>query len=149
MLIDRIKIRLAKALDAQGGQRFIRAHRGAVIGSSVGQVRTRNEDCCLVARASYGSNSSANFAVAIVCDGLGGMSQGREAAIHAASVFVARLFDPVSIEWKGRLGRAIGGANMEVHRLLRGDGALRCQPSSYRSKARCSFAMWVIVASTG
>lgn len=121
-MIDRIKVRLARALDGQGSARFIRADRGAVVGSSVGQVRTRNEDCCFVARGSHGGDSLANFAAAIVCDGLGGMSQGREAAIHAASTFVASLFDPVSIEWKGRLERAIGVANMEVHRLLRGDG---------------------------
>lgn len=97
-------------------------HSGAALGSSVGLVRKRNEDCCLVARASYAHGGRANFTIAMVCDGLGGMSQGREAAILAASAFTAHLFCAPTIGWKDRLSEAVAYVNTEVYRRLRGDG---------------------------
>jgi serine/threonine protein phosphatase PrpC len=109
-------------LETQGSAKAIRTHSGAALGSSLGLVRKRNEDCCLVARASYANDSRANFTVAIVCDGLGGMSQGREAAILAASAFTAHLFCAPAIGWHERLYQAIAFVNAEVHRRLRGDG---------------------------
>ena len=121
-LIERIQRRLAKALETQGSGKAVRTHSGAALGSSVGLVRKRNEDCCLVARASYAQGGRANFTVAMVCDGLGGMSQGREAAILAASAFCAHLFCAPDIGWEERLSQAIAYANAEVYRLLRGDG---------------------------
>lgn len=121
-LIERIQKRLAKALETQGSGKAIRTHSGAALGSSVGLVRKRNEDCCLVARASYAQGGRANFTVAMVCDGLGGMSQGREAAILAASAFTAHLFCAPEIGWEERLSQAIAYVNAEVYRRLRGDG---------------------------
>jgi len=58
----------------------------------------------------------------MVCDGLGGMSQGREAAILAASAFCAHRFCAPDIGWEERLSQAIAYGNAEVYRLLRGDG---------------------------
>jgi PPM family protein phosphatase len=121
-LIERIQNRLARALEAQGSGKVLRAHSGAALGSSVGLVRKRNEDCCLVARASYSHDERAHFTLAMVCDGLGGMSQGREAAILAASAFTAQLFCAPDIRWEERLTRAIAHVNAEVYRRLRGDG---------------------------
>jgi PPM family protein phosphatase len=121
-LIERIQARLARALDAQGSGKIIRTHSGAAIGSSVGLVRKRNEDCCLVVRASYARGGRANFTVAIVCDGLGGMSQGREAAILAASAFTAHLFGAPVVGWEERLSRAIAFANTQIYRRLHGAG---------------------------
>lgn len=121
-LIERIQRRLAKVLETQGSGKAIRTHSGAALGSSVGLVRKRNEDCCLVARASYAQGGRANFTLAMVCDGLGGMSQGREAAILAASAFCAHLFCAPDIGWEERLSLAIAYVNAEVYRLLRGDG---------------------------
>lgn len=121
-MIERIQNRLAKALEAQGSAKAIRTHSGAALGSSVGLVRKRNEDCCLVARASYVHGGRANFVIALVCDGLGGMSQGREAAILAASAFAAHLFCAPAVSWEERLSQAITHANAEVYRRLRGDG---------------------------
>lgn len=121
-LIDRIQNRLAKALGTQGRKKALRTYSGAALGSSVGFVRKRNEDCCLVARASYANSSRRNFTVAVVCDGLGGMSQGREAAILAASAFTANLFcAPTGINEES-LAKAVAYANSAVYRLLRGDG---------------------------
>jgi serine/threonine protein phosphatase PrpC len=98
-------------LEAQGSGRAIRTHSGAAIGSSIGLVRKSNEDCCLVARASYAHGSRANFTIAMVCDGLGGMRRGREAAILAASAFTAHLFSAPAIACKERLSQAIAYAN--------------------------------------
>lgn len=111
-----------RALELQGDSKAIRSHRGIAIGSSVGLVRKRNEDRCLVARASYANGSRVNFTVAVVCDGLGGMAQGREAAILAASAFTAQLFCSPAISGKERLSRAVAYANAEVYHRLRGDG---------------------------
>ena len=58
----------------------------------------------------------------MVCDGLGGMSHGREAAILAASAFVTHLFSAPAIGWEKRLSHAIAYANSQVYRLLRGGG---------------------------
>ncbi len=85
-------------------------------------MRKRNEDCCLVARAFYAHGSRANFTIAVVCDGLGGMSQGREAAILAVSAFTAHLFCAPAMGWEERLSQAIKYVNAEVYRRLHGDG---------------------------
>lgn len=75
-----------------------------------------------MARAFYAQDGRANFTIAMVCDGLGGMSQGREAAILAASAFTAHLYCAPAIGWKERLSQAIAYVNTEVYRRLRGDG---------------------------
>lgn len=100
----------------------IRAHSGAGLGTSIGLVRNRNEDCCLVARASYGIAGRSNFTIALVCDGLGGMSHGQEAAILAASTFTAHLFCASTTDWQKRLAQAIAHVNAQVYHLLGGDG---------------------------
>ncbi|WP_415665279.1 PP2C family protein-serine/threonine phosphatase [Zymomonas mobilis] len=121
-MIERIQNRLARALEAQGSGNATRTHSGVAIGSSVGQVRKRNEDCCLVARVSYAHGGHTNFTIAMVCDGLGGMSQGREAAILAASSFTAYLFSTPLIGWKERLSKAIAFANKQIYQRLHGAG---------------------------
>lgn len=121
-LIESIQNRLTKALESQGSSKAVRAQSGAALGSSIGLLRQRNEDCCLVARASYANGGRTNFTIAMVCDGLGGMSQGREAAILAAAAFTAHLFCSPNIAWKDRLSQAVSYVNAEVHRRLRGDG---------------------------
>lgn len=121
-MIERIQNRLAKALETQVSAKTIRTHSGAALGSSVGLVRKRNEDCCLVARASYAHGGRGNFSVAVVCDGLGGMSHGREAAILATSAFTAHLFCTSGFGWEDRLAQAIAYVNAEVYRRLHGDG---------------------------
>lgn len=121
-MIERIRNRLAAALDEQGAAKAIRTHSNVAVGSSVGLVRKRNEDCCLVVRGSYAKTNRGEFTAAIVCDGLGGMSQGREAAALAASAFAAHLFCSTTPGWEVRLSRAIAYANHEVYRHLQGDG---------------------------
>lgn len=121
-MIDRIRNRLATTLDAQGSSRAIRTDGSVALGSSLGLVRKRNEDCCLVVRGSYAKTLSGDFTAAIVCDGLGGMSQGREAAVLAASAFAAHLYCSAISSWNERLARAIAYANREVYHRLHGNG---------------------------
>lgn len=121
-MIERIRNRLAAALETQGSARAIRTHSSVALGSSVGLVRKRNEDCCLVVRGLYTNPNRREFTAAIVCDGLGGMSQGREAALLAASAFAAHLFCSTSPHWDERLARAIAYANSEVYHRLHGSG---------------------------
>lgn len=85
-------------------------------------MRKRNEDCCLFVRGSYAKTSRGDFTAAIVCDGLGGMSQGREAAMLAASAFAAHLYCSAISTWEERLSRAIAYANHEVYQRLHGNG---------------------------
>ncbi len=118
-LIEIVQNRLVRALSGQAGSKAIRIQRDIAIGSSVGQVRQRNEDCCLVVRASYGNSGRGNFTVAVVCDGLGGMSQGRPAAILAASAFVASIYCSPVGGWETRASRAVAYANSQVYQLLR------------------------------
>src|SRR5450759_1773893 len=121
-MIEVIQNRLARALEIQGSAKAIRTHRGTALGSTVGLVKRQNEDCCLVARASYANSDHTNFTVAVMCDGLGGMSQGREASILAASAFTAHLFCAPAVSWEKRLSRAVAYANSKVYQRLRGDG---------------------------
>lgn len=121
-MIELIRNRLARALEAQGSGKAIRTHSGVAIGSSVGLVRQRNEDCCLVVRACYARGDYPNFTIAMVCDGLGGMNEGREAAILAASAFTAYLFSTPVLDWKERLSKAIAFANVQIYQRLHGTG---------------------------
>lgn len=121
-MIERIRNRIAAAFDVQGSPKAIRTHSSVALGSSVGLVRKRNEDCCLVVRGSYAKTPRGEFTAAIVCDGLGGMSQGREAAVLATSAFAAHLYCSATSSWDERLSRAIAYANHEVYRRLHGDG---------------------------
>ncbi len=121
-MIESIQIRLTKALESQGLSKVVRVQSGAALGSSIGLLRQRNEDSCLVARASYANGGRTNFTVAMICDGLGGMSQGREASILAAAAFTSYLFCSPGIAFKDRLSQAISYVNAEVHRRLRGEG---------------------------
>lgn len=122
VLIDRIRNRLATALDVQGSPKAIRTRNSVALGSSLGLVRKQNEDRCLVVRGSYAKSPRGDFTAAIVCDGLGGMSQGGEAAVLAASAFAAHLYCSATSSWEERLSRAIAYANHEVYRHLHGNG---------------------------
>jgi PPM family protein phosphatase len=122
LFIQRVQSRLAQALALQASTRTVRNNGGAALGSSIGSVRKRNEDCCLVARASYARGGRPSFTVAIVCDGLGGMLDGREAAILAASAFVSNLFCTYSSDPRERLQKAVAYANVEVFRRLNSGG---------------------------
>lgn len=92
------------------------------LGTSVGLVRTENQDCALVMRVEPGSPDARSFLVAALCDGLGGMSQGGEAASLALSVFASRLIRTARLPAYDRLEKAAEDANWAVHDWLNGRG---------------------------
>lgn len=93
------------------------------LGSIVGSVRDKNEDVAVIANIRHASTSHKDYTLAIVCDGMGGMADGRKAALIAATTFVSRMLrvdrfnDPSE-----RLTWALGAAQHEVFNELHGDG---------------------------
>ena len=63
-----------------------------------------------------------NFLVALVCDGMGGMANGSEAAVLAGSAFLASLILDRSRPPPARMKRAVWSANKAVHDRLKGNG---------------------------
>lgn len=100
---------------AKGNGRF-------AVATSIGLVRNRNEDRCALLRARFGGNPGRDFNAGIVCDGLGGMESGEEAATAAAAAFLSilaqrRIGHPLeTLRW------AIIEANNRVHASLGGRG---------------------------
>lgn len=100
---------------AKGNGRF-------AVATSLGLVRNRNEDRCALLRARFGGNPSRDFNAGIVCDGLGGMESGEEAATAAAAAFLSilaqrRIGHPLeALRW------AIIEANNRIYAMLGGRG---------------------------
>lgn len=91
------------------------------IGSSVGNVRLNNEDRLAVAHVT--TLNQEQFAVAIVCDGVGGSERGDEAATIAIAAFIDELAQtrqllPIS----ELLESIIRRVDETVRKVLKGDG---------------------------
>lgn len=116
---------LARRFHSQLSERPARAisNRDAYcLGSTVGSVRQRNEDIGAVLSVRY-ANGLRDFDVAVVCDGLGGMLDGREAALIAASTFLAACAQAgTHVPPPSRLQNAITTAHREVQQRLNGRG---------------------------
>lgn len=93
------------------------------VGSIIGSVRSRNEDVGALAVIRHGGGSSRDFTVALVCDGMGGMSDGREAALTAASSFLSAILRIDRTSGVRRaLNLALNAAQRAVYDELRGSG---------------------------
>ncbi|TRB00852.1 serine/threonine-protein phosphatase [Agrobacterium tumefaciens] len=93
------------------------------VGSIVGSVRNRNEDIGAVVTVRHGRAAAKDFAVALVCDGMGGMSDGRIAALTAASTFIATILRSDRFSGAQRaLMSALNAAQRAVYDELRGNG---------------------------
>jgi serine/threonine protein phosphatase PrpC len=114
-LTELIRSRVPSRSGAKGNGRF-------AVGTSIGLVRTANEDRCAVLKARFGGAPNKDFNVGIVCDGLGGMDAGQDAAVTAVAAFLATLLSSSTISPLARLQEAISEANLEVHGHLRGRG---------------------------
>jgi serine/threonine protein phosphatase PrpC len=99
-------------LVAPGGHPFAFAtHRG--------KVRKDNQDTALVL-AGRRATSSQTFLAAILCDGMGGLDAGDEAADLAAASAGAALARDERLAPVARMDRAIRGANAAVFERFRG-----------------------------
>lgn len=93
------------------------------VGSIVGSVRERNEDIGLVVDAKHAGSPRLDYTLAIVCDGMGGMSDGRQAAMIAATTFTSHLIKTSRNDnINSRLLSALATAQEEVFYALSGGG---------------------------
>lgn len=94
---------------------------GAALATSQGPHRERNEDRCAVVRFRFGSMRP-DLRLGIVCDGMGGMAKGGEAASLAMGAFVSAFatIDPDCL-LSDRLDKACRFANFSVFNAFRGE----------------------------
>ncbi|WP_414472766.1 PP2C family protein-serine/threonine phosphatase [Microvirga sp. M2] len=95
---------------------------GHAIGTGIGAVRRENQDRALIVQAVYQGMPERNFTMGVVCDGIGGMSHGEDAAVTAISVFVSRVLRSPGLGPESRLFHAVEAANDAVFSQLRGRG---------------------------
>ncbi|MEJ1117084.1 protein phosphatase 2C domain-containing protein [Phyllobacterium sp. CCNWLW109] len=103
--------------------RSVEANELYAVGSIIGSVRNRNEDVGALVKIRHGRASSNDFTVALVCDGMGGMSDGRVAALIAASSFLSAILRvDRSSGVKRAINFALNAAQRAVYDELRGNG---------------------------
>jgi serine/threonine protein phosphatase PrpC len=93
----------------------------AAIGTAVGEVRTENQDRAVVARF-IGSTPSESWIALCLCDGMGGMADGRQCAELATAVFIVSLLNNIALPPESRVRRAVLNANAAVFRRYRERG---------------------------
>lgn len=118
LLYDRIYRFLS---DSQ--KRAVVAVEQFALGSIVGSVRDRNEDVAVIVNFRHARTPDRDYILSMVCDGMGGMADGRQAALIAASTFVSRMLraDRFSSPSE-RLRSALTAAQRDVLEELRGKG---------------------------
>lgn len=94
---------------------------GAAVASSQGPHRERNEDRCAVVRFRFGSTRP-DLRLGILCDGMGGMAKGGEAASLAVGAFIA-AFATIELDCPlvDRLRKACSYANVSVFNEFQGE----------------------------
>ncbi|MGR4889708.1 PP2C family protein-serine/threonine phosphatase [Sphingopyxis sp. LARHCG72] len=94
---------------------------GAAVATSQGPHRERNEDRCAIVRFRFGSMRP-DLRLGILCDGMGGMAKGGEAASLALGAFIAEFatIDP-DCPLHDRLDKACRFANVAVYNSFRGE----------------------------
>ena len=80
--------RLSSFFVAATDGRSVSLDAGAAVATAQGPHRERNEDRCAVVRFRFGSMRP-DLRLGILCDGMGGMAKGGEAASLALGAFIA------------------------------------------------------------
>jgi PPM family protein phosphatase len=93
----------------------------AAMGTAVGEVRSENQDRAIVARF-IGSSPSESWVALCLCDGMGGMVDGRQCAELATAVFVVSLLNNIALPPESRVRRAVMNANAAIFRRYRERG---------------------------
>jgi PPM family protein phosphatase len=119
---DALERRIARLIAKAEAPCSVNGTPDVCLGTCIGAVREQNQDRALLAFTSYPTAPEKSFALGVVCDGMGGLIGGDEAAVIAVSVFVSRV-----IRWPGqpardRLRWAARAANEAVHESLGGLG---------------------------
>ncbi|MCW1752979.1 PP2C family protein-serine/threonine phosphatase [Rhizobium acaciae] len=114
-LAKRIEAFLSRVTPLRSSQ----GNTGLAVGSIKGP-REDNQD--RVAVAYFGFPSGEGVLVGLVCDGMGGMVQGGEAAGCAASTFLGGMVAASGRPLRNTLFECVAAANREVYRRFRGAG---------------------------
>lgn len=93
----------------------------AAIGTSIGLVRTENQDRALLARFN-GDSPNNSFLLLALCDGLGGMVEGGKCAEVALSVVITYLLENPNEASASGLRSALLVANQEIYKLFQANG---------------------------
>jgi PPM family protein phosphatase len=119
---DRLQRRLARFFADVPTTKSTNGDASFWLGTSIGSVRSQNQDRVAVVSASYGDGSNRNFVLSILADGMGGLIKGDEAATLAVSVFLTRMLRNTRPPARNRIVEAAQEANLAVYNLLRGKG---------------------------
>ena len=117
-----LQARLAQLLEPSVASRSLQSEDGFAIGTLKGPVRQENQDRAIIVQISQHGRSRRTSLIALVCDGMGGMEKGGEAASLAASAFVASMISDDRYDPHARLERATWTANAAVFNRLHGLG---------------------------
>jgi PPM family protein phosphatase len=132
--------RLIGLIEAAPDTRSIQAKDWYAVGSLAGP-RPENQDRACVFHVSYAERPHDDLLVGVVCDGMGGMSQGGEASTLALSAFVTELTASRQVG-EDRFRAALTEANRAVFDRLggRGGSTLTAVASSARGETWCVHA---------
>ena len=122
MADDALERRIAKFVAEQRAPYSLNGTSDICLGTCIGAVRKQNQDRALITFAWYPTAPEKSFALGVVCDGMGGLLKGEEAAVLAASVFVSRVIRWPSQPPADRLRWAALAANDAVYTSLDGHG---------------------------
>jgi serine/threonine protein phosphatase PrpC len=119
---DALERRIARFVAEEKAPYSLNGTPDVCLGTCIGAVREQNQDRALITFTSYPTAPEKSFALGVVCDGMGGLISGDEAAVIAVSVFASRV-----IRWPGqpaldRVRWAALAANEAVHKALGGLG---------------------------
>ncbi len=112
---DPIQIRLRQWFSRDTNPRSVRkiSQLPIAVSTDIGDVRLENQDRACVLKAQV--NSQKSFTVAVLCDGMGGMTDGAGCASLCISSFLASCISNRSLEPRERLRIAANEANKMVN----------------------------------
>jgi serine/threonine protein phosphatase PrpC len=122
MADDALERRIARFVAEEKEPYSVNGTPDICLGTCIGAVREQNQDRALVTFTSYPTAPEKSFALGVVCDGMGGLLKGDEAAVIAVSVFVSRVIRWPSQPAPDRLRWAALAANDAVYKSLGGLG---------------------------
>lgn len=103
----------------------------SALASLKGNVRDENQDRAAIVRISPHTTLSKAIQVAVLCDGIGGMPNGADAATLALSSFISHLATITNTNRKGFLNSAAIFANDEVYTKYQGESGCTLSAVSF------------------
>ena len=119
---DTLQRRIARMIGAAGAAKALNVESNSCLGTSLGSVRKENQDRAIIVWAEYAESPERNFTLAVLSDGMGGMTNGEEAATITISVFVSRVLRTSRMPPQDCLRNAAQLSNNSVYDRLGGRG---------------------------